>query len=489
MVDAAYHHWLARHKADVQPAAGPLISVLMPVHDTPVPILAAAVGSVRAQSYADWELCIADDGSSAQPTLDWLAAVRAEPRISVTRVAVNSGIASATNAALDHARGTFVALLDHDDALAPHALGRVAAEIARFPDAELIFSDEDKIVAGQRCCPYFKPGWNPDLMRAQNIVSHLGVYRRTRLLSLGGLRSGFEGSQDYDLALRVAAKCGEARIRHVPEVLYHWRQSPGSFSARRASQASAAARRAIQASLPAGARACPDAALPQWTRVIYPVPEPLPLVSILVAGEGTPPGDPLYPAIEHHRGPLHAARGGIALLLAPGLVAAEPGWLRELVSQVLRPEIGAAGARLDWPDGRIAQSGLVLDAVHIAQTLRPRSDADDPGYVGQFWLPRTVSALSRDCLAVRWDVFLSLGGLDAACGPYGDVDFCLRLAARGLRCVWTPHARLRYTGARPDERDGRAVALMQARWRESLAQDAYLNPNLVVRAGSLTIRQ
>ena len=474
----------------MRPPAGPLISVLMPVHNTPLPILAAALGSVRAQTYADWELCIADDASSGQPLRDWLASAAAtEPRISVVRLAVNGGIAAATNAALERARGDFIALLDHDDVLAPHALARVAAEIGAHPDAELIFSDEDKIDAGRRCCPYFKPGWNPDLMRAQNMVSHLGVYRRARMLALGGLRAGFEGSQDYDLALRVAAVCGNARIRHIPEMLYHWRQSPGSFSASQAARASEAARRAIQASLPASARVCPDPVLPQWSRVVYPVPKAAPRVSILVAGEGAAPADPFYPEVERHRGAVAETPGDVVLLLAPGLVSAVDGWLRELVSQALRPEIGAAGGRLDGPDGRIAQSGLVLDPVHVARTLRPRSDADDPGYVGQFRLARTVSALSRDCLAVRADVFRALGGLDAACGPYADLDFCLRLAAQGLRCVWTPHARLRYTALPRVVRDRAAAGLMRARWAAILARDPYFNPNLQVRGGSLRLRR
>ena len=490
MVDAAYPHWARRRNAVALPAAGPLISVLMPVHDTPVPVLAAAIGSVCAQTYADWQLCVADDASGDQPLRDWLAAAAAaEPRIGVVRLDANGGIAAATNAALRCARGDFVALLDHDDTLAAHALARVAAEIAAHPDAELIFSDEDKIVAGRRCCPYFKPGWNPDLMRAQNVVSHLGAYRRTRVLALGGLRAGFEGSQDYDLALRVASACGAARIRHVPEVLYHWRQSPASFSTRQAARASEAARRAVQASLPPGAVVCADPALPHWSRVTYPLPNPAPLVSAVVAGGGVAPGDTLYAAAKHHRGAPADAPGDVVLLLAPGLVAVEDGWLRELVSQALRPEVGAAGARLDGPDGRIAQSGLVLDPVYVAQTLRPRADEDDPGYVGQFRLPRTVSALSRDCLAVRRSVFRALGGMDGACGPYADVDFCLRLAAHGLRCVWTPHARLRYTTPPRVMRNPEAAGLMRARWAAALARDPYFNPNLQVRRGALGLRR
>ena len=461
----------------------------MPVFDPPAAWLAAAIGSVCAQTYANWELCVADDASTEHATCALLAArAEADPRIRIVKLPVNAGISAATNAALRIARGAFVALLDHDDELAPHALARVAAEIARYPDAALIFSDEDKIVDGRRCCPYFKPGWNPDLMHAQNMVSHLGVYRRELLLALGGLRAGFEGSQDYDLALRVAASCGHARIRHIPEVLYHWRQSPASFSATQAARASEAARRAVQSSAAAHAMVGADPVLPQWSRVTYAVPKPEPLVSVLLAGQGAIPDDPLYPAAERHCGNPGDAPGSVLLLLAPGLTPAGPGWLRELVGQALRPEVGAVGARLDRPDGRIAQSGLVLDPVRIVQTLRPRSDPDDPGYVGQFRLPRTVSALSQDCLAVRRDLFVAMDGLDPACGPYADADLCLRLAARGLRCVWTPHARLRYTTMPQPARDRGAARLMRARWGAALARDPYFNPNLVVRHGNLALR-
>ncbi len=462
----------------------------MPVCDTPAHLLAEAVASVAAQTYQDWELCVADD-ASVSPHIDPLLGSIVGPRVRVVRLAQRSGIAVSTNAALRLAGGQFVALLDHDDALAPHALARVAAEIAAHPRAELLFSDEDKIVGGRRGCPYFKPGWDPELMAGQNLVSHLGVYRRERLTAVGGLREGFEGSQDYDLALRFAASCGEDRIRHIPEVLYHWRQLPGSFSRVHAARSACSARLALSEARP-GAAVQPDPALPQWSRVVHALPDPAPLVSIVVDGSGSAPVDPGYPAVEVLRGePGRAAgraEGAVLLFMAPTLAGGQPGWLRELASQALRPEVGAVGGRLDRPDGRIAQSGLVLDPDRIAHTLAPRSDPDDPGYFGQFRLPRSVSAVSADCLAIRRDLFVQCGGFDPACGCYADIDLCLRLAARGLRCVWTPHARLGYTRHRQAARDVGAAHVMRERWGAVLARDPYLNPNLVVRHGNLALR-
>ena len=470
---------------------GPLVSVLLPVCETPQRLLCQAIASVTGQTYRDWELCVADDASQA-PHVGTVLGRNADPRVRIVRLPERSGIAACTNAALQLARGDFVALLDHDDALAPHALSRVATELAQHPDAELVFSDEDKIVDGRRCCPYFKPGWDPELMAGQNIVSHLGVYDRKRLLSIGGLRAGFEGSQDYDLALRFAAASGDSRIRHIPDVLYHWRQWPTSFSRTQAGRSADAARNALSDARP-GASVQPDPVLPQWTRIVHPLPDPTPLVSIIVPDGAAAPVDADYATVERVRGTAGEAaersNGAVLLFLAPGLRGGAPGWLRELASQALRPEVGAVGGRLDRPDGRIAQAGFVLDQERIAQTLSPRSDRDDPGYFGQFRLPRSVSALSGDCLAIRRALFFDVGGFDPACGPYADVDLCLRLATRGLRCVWTPHARLGYARLPRAVRDVEAARLMRARWGAVLASDPYLNPNLMVRRGNLVLRK
>ena len=254
-----------------------------------------------------------------------------------------------------------------------------------------------------------------------------------------------------------------------------------------ADRAAGSARRAIADAYPAAA-VHPVAGLPQWTRLVHKLPEPA-LVSVMLRGEGALPASSGHPRIELLRDEPTEAAGEVLLFLAPNLTAGDPDWLRELVSQAMRPEIGAAGARLDGPDGRVVQSGLILDPDSIARTLAPLSDADDPGYFGQFRLARSVSAVSADCLAVRRDVFLDAGGFDPACGPYADVDLCLRLGARGLRCVWTPHARLAYTRRPRAVRDTDAACLMRARWGSVLANDPYFNPNLTVRHGNLDLRE
>jgi len=211
-------------------ARQPLVSILLPVFNTPAPWLTRAIESVTAQAYRRWELCIADDASTAphvRPLLEHFAA--ADSRIKVVFRDANGHISAASNSALGLATGEWVALLDHDDELAPHALYEVVALLNAHPDAELVYSDEDKIDKdGHRHSPYFKPDFLPDLFTGQNYLTHLAVYRTALVRELGGFRLGVEGSQDWDLALRYVERTAPERIRHIPKVLYHWRALAGS---------------------------------------------------------------------------------------------------------------------------------------------------------------------------------------------------------------------------------------------------------------------
>jgi GT2 family glycosyltransferase len=528
-IDRAYPAWAAAAYAPADARNGPKISIVMPVRNPPPAFLKAAIASVQAQSYQNWELCIVDDASSAAdiPDIQNDAAQR-DTRIDTLFLSAPRGIAGASNAGIGHATGAYVAFMDHDDVLAPHALASVAAEIAAHPDVALIFSDEDQLVHGKPASPYFKPGWNPDLLLSQNLICHLAVFSRAVLADIGGLRAGYEGAQDYDLALRAMEHAGARRVRHVPGVLYHWRQSPDSFSATKAAACRLAARRALQDHLRDGADVVADDRLPQWSRIKFRLPDPLPLVSVILSEQGAMPKTD-YPALEIRHGSPGQASGEVIVLLAAGLVALEKDWLHELVAQALRPEIGAAGGKLTGPNGALAHTGYVLDPVHIVQSVLPKSDADDPGYRGHFMLMRTVSAVSGDCMAMRRSVFLQAGGWNGDAGVFADVDFCLRVAARGLRVVWTPHAHLHYArGQAPStlfklrqanhkEHEGhkghkedfnklfvsfvffvnlvtnshspqrRGAAWMRARWGDALAKDPYLNPNLTVHRNRLRL--
>ena len=210
----------------------PLISVLVPVYNPNLQFLQEAFDSVRNQVYDAWELCLADDASTdpaVRPLLEEMA--RSDERVRVEFRKTNGHIAACSNSALQLARGEWCALLDQDDLLAPHALAAVAAEIADYPAAGIIYTDEDKIDASSaRSNPYFKGDWNHELLLGQNFINHLGVYRAALLREIGGFREGFEGSQDYDLALRCVEKLQPEQVRHIPRVLYHWRMAEGSVA-------------------------------------------------------------------------------------------------------------------------------------------------------------------------------------------------------------------------------------------------------------------
>ena len=508
----------------------PLISVLMPVFNPPPDHLLAAIGSVQAQLYRRWELCIADDAST-DPTVGSILrrAAESDARIKVIRREQNGHISAASNSALGLATGLFVALLDHDDILPPHALFEVASVIGARGDADIIYSDEDHIDnEGRRSHPYFKPDWNADLMLGQNLISHLGVYRRSLMRQIGGFRVGFEGSQDHDLALRMVAETTADRIIHIPKVLYHWRQGAGDRTFSEAAQARCIVngRRAIQTfvnRLQPVAKVEPAPFVATWTRVVYPVPDPQPLVSVIVSGLGgkvglgdwmtrvldlthyaalellvadetTPlPGDAVAdPRVRRIAGPgsplrnaVDAARGDLLLFLDPALEPRGATWLSEMVSQAVRPDIGAVGAKLLSPQGTILHAGMVVGGRGIAFTPFVGRRRTQIGYFGHLQLTRNVTAVSGGCLLVRRRSYLAAGGFDDSLSPvFGDVDLCLKLGRASLRNLWTPYAELyrragSLLGTAIDSASyEREAAHMRERWGQLLAIDPHWNPNL-----------
>ncbi|HET9358599.1 MAG TPA: glycosyltransferase family 2 protein [Vicinamibacterales bacterium] len=522
----------------------PLLSVVMPVYDPDERWLRAAIESVQNQLYPRWELCIADDHSSNGLIRELLREIEAgDARIKVVFRQVNGHISAASNSALALASGEFVVLLDHDDVLPRHALLAVVCELNRHPDADLLYSDEDKIdEQGRRFDPYFKSDWNPELFYGQNMISHLGVYRREIVERVGGFREGFEGSQDYDLALRVVEHTRPDRIRHIPHILYHWRAVPGSAALAPDEKAYArdAARRAVQEhfdriGLQAVCEPAPRA--PSHHRIRYRVPEVAPHVTIIIPtrdrvdllsrcidsirsrstyaahdivivdnGSSTPEfriysdrarrdsrisilriDEPFNFSRLNNLGAARA-RGALLCFLNNDTEVISPDWLEELVSLASREEIGAVGATLYHPDDTVQHAGIALGlggiAAHRFRGL-PRGEAGNSGLLA---LTQAVSAVSAACMMVRKKVFDEVGGFDEALAvAYNDVDLCLRLGRRGLRNVWTPFAELYHfeSATRGTDVRGEARARLLAeaqvvrqRWRDVLGADPYFNPNL-----------
>jgi O-antigen biosynthesis protein len=529
----------------------PLISVVMPVYQTPDRLLTEAVESVRRQLYPDWELCIADDGSPSAHVGRLVGEfARLDERIKWIRRPENGHISAATNSALGLATGEFVAFMDHDDLLCESALYEVAVEIAAHPDVDILYSDEDRIdERGRRFNPYFKPNFNPELLLGQNMVNHLGVYRRQLIERIGGLREGFEGSQDYDLTLRAWAASSNQRIRHIPKVLYHWRAKAktASFSEKHQEQCAVLARKAIQEFLDQegqGAKVLVAPILDSYSRIVRKVPKPEPLVSVIVPTkdqaallsrcvEGILKGTE-YPNLEllivdhdsretetlglletlkhdprvrivPYTGPFnYSAMNNLAATKATGEVLAlvnndievvEPQWLNEMVAHATRPEIGAVGAKLLYPDGRVQHAGVVVGIGGVAGHSYLFARGAEPGYFGQALLTRAVSAVTGACLVVRKSAFLEVGGLNAddLTIAFNDIDFCLKLQARGYRNVWTPFAQLVHhesaSRGREDTtekrvRFNRETEFMRRQWREVIENDPLYNPNLTLDAAN-----
>jgi GT2 family glycosyltransferase len=518
-------------------AARPVFSILMPAFETPPEVLRAAIDSVTSQLYPFWELCVADDASRSPAVLDIVSrAAAADPRVRWVRRQENGHIAAATNSALALATGEFVALMDHDDLLAEHALYAMAGAIAAHPDADVLYSDEDCIDAsGRRSDPYFKPMWSPELLCGHNMISHLGVYRRSLVLSLGGLRTGYEGSQDWDLALRATSATTPDKVRHVPGVLYHWRRqgAAASFSEGALARCTEAGRRAVedwlQAEGAAGACVEPARLAPFWTRVRYALPSPRPVVEVVMAAlhqgpvlqaacdgvlemtdwpasrfslavvacgcatrDPLPPRDRLRivhaPAGCGTGAALNAGvsgAGDVLVFLSSDIEVVDADWLAELVRLAMRPAVGIAGPKLVYADGKVAQAGAPADGSGDPALPAPAPFAD-AGYYGQFALTRSVASLAGGCLAMRRSVFEEAGGFDTGLlEAFHETDLCLRVRDLGYRVVWSADALLAHQATGTDALASRWQAggpagadraAMRRKWDRALFDEPYVHP-------------
>ncbi|WP_446905044.1 glycosyltransferase [Aeromonas veronii] len=553
----SYAEWVRRYetldkiaidnmKQDISSLASvPKISVVMPVYNAPLKYLKEAIESVKNQLYPNWELCIADDASTDHAIRDLLESYAAnDTRIKVNFRKENGHISAASNSALELATGDFIALLDNDDLLPIHALYYVAKTIVDHPDVVLIYSDEDKINdSGVRYDPYFKCELNYELLLAQNMICHLGVYKRSVLKEIGGFRLGFEGAQDYDLALRVLESIQPKQVIHIPRILYHWRAIPGStaLGADEKDYAAIAARKVISEHLVRTGRGgivSPAPEAPSLSRVRYPLPEQLPLVSIII-----PTRDradllgmcldsllakttyPNYEVIIVDNGSTEAAtqqlfahqpknkvkiirddtpfnysrlnnlavqhsEGEVICLMNNDIEILTPDWIEEMLSFSCQPDIGCVGARLWYPDGRLQHGGVILGIGGIAGHSFKYLPKGRAGYFSRAVLHQSMSAVTAACLMIRRDVWEQVNGLDEnLMVAFNDVDFCLRVRKLGYRNVWTPYAEMNHhesasrgheTTPEKQARFLGEIQFMKERWSEELYNDPAYSKNLTL---------
>lgn len=543
---AVYANWIRKRtvteelrqlfvaKAEAFPVK-PRFSVIMPTFNSPPAFLAQAIESVLAQTYPDWELLAVDDGSIDPATHRIIREFAArDPRVRPTFLPVNGGIARASNAALAQANGDYIALLDHDDMLAPHALHVFADAINRDPQADWLYSDEDKIdEAGRRSAPFFKPDWSPAYFLSCMYSCHLGVYRTSLARRLGGFRPEFDFAQDYDLALRFAAVTQQ--IVHIPDILYHWRTLPQSTASggEAKPQAELAARRAVQDFVDHGRYrgSVGVGPLPGTHRVHFEiVGEPLVSIAIPTAGyrnaantgwyvldlirsireRTTYPhveivvsenGD-LPPELAQALGDLgarlirydseifnlsdkmnrlaEAARGEFVILLNDDIRVISRGWIEEMLMWCQQDGISGAGAKLFFPDGRIQHAGVLLLGQGPSHPYY-QHHGSEIGQVCSAVVPRDYSAVTGACTMIRRRDFLAVGGYDPAYRiNYNDVDFCMRLNSHtGGHFVFTPYAYLEHheSVSRP-EPEPSELARFNRQWADFVGHDPFYNSNL-----------
>lgn len=519
----------------------PTFSFVVPVYNTPSDLLIECMESMLAQTYPDFEICIADDNSPNPDVSRTLKRYANDPRVKIVQREYNGHISAASNSALDLATGDFVVLVDHDDVIPDYALFVVAHYLNLHPQARILFSDEDKITPeGERFTPYFKGAFDPYLLYGHNMVSHLGVYCRELLESIGGFRLGLEGSQDYDLLLRAFEKVGEAAVVHIPHVLYHWRAIPGStaISADQKGYAIFAAKNAINAHFTRTGKPLlsVDAFAPGNTAVVRtrnfdtPVSIIIPTrdglddlracvdsilafdhraTEILVVDNGSEEPDTLayldalsrseIARVIAYPGPFNfsdinnvaaaEATGDILCFLNNDTEVVTPDWIDRARALLSLGDVGMVGARLLYPDGAIQHFGVTVGAAKHGVAAHPHCGlpGSSSGYFSKARLMQQFSAVTAACMFVTKEAFTAAGGFDPELRvAYNDVDLCLKVRREGFKIVCDPdivlvHKESRTRGS--DEEGDKArrldaeAATMRARWADVLDHDPFYSPN------------
>ena len=554
--DQAYQLWLlartpTRHALQQMTSRSgllahqPLFSVIMPVFNTPERYLREAVETVRAQAYPRWELVIVDDGSTAAAIPGLLAEYAArDSRITVQVLSRNAGIAAASNAAIARASGEYLVLLDHDDLLTPDALYQVACCVNEHPDADMIYSDEDKVDGyGFLGGPFFKPDWCPDSFLSRMYPCHLMVLRRARVEELGSFRVEYEGAHLYDFVLRLTEQSD--RVFHIPKVLYHWRMHREStaLDAGVKPWVYEADHRALQAAV--DRRGEPGTVVPvpgspgfyvvryvigdyEKVSIIIPTRDHAELLDKCLASVFALSTYPDFEVVlvdngsverrtadliadwtrrepERFRGirldiPFNfsrlcnagvlAARGRYLLFLNDDTEVITPDWIDAMVEQAQRPAIGAVGALLLYADGTIQHAGAILGLGGLAAHSHRGCRSDSPGYAGQVISINNYLSVAGACLMCRRAVFEEVGPfLEELPSGYEDVDFCLKMVERGYRNVYLPHVKLYHYEGQSRGRDyalrepaeyQRSADYMTRRWRAFIDHDPCYNPNLTL---------
>lgn len=531
----------------------PTISILVPIYNPPEPVLREMIQSVLDQIYPYWELCLADDCSSAphvKAVLEEYAQI--DSRINAVFRTKNGHISAASNSALEVATGEFIALLDHDDVLTPDALYEVVSLLNRHPEADMIYSDEDKLTeAGKRTDPSFKPDWSPDSFLSRMYICHLGIYRKSIIDKIGGFRLGFEGSQDYDLVLRFTEHTSQ--IFHIPKVLYHWRMlatSEASGSGVKSYASDAAAKAISEAMYRRGEPGrvdlteLPGVYIPRYhlkeeslVSIIIPTRNLGKILDtcltsifekstyqnfeIILIDNGSDEAESIeiieswkrkepqrffsylydipfnFSKINNYA--LNKARGNYLLFLNNDVEIITSDWIEAMLEQAQRESIGAVGAKLFYPDDTLQHGGVIVGLGGVAGHSHKHLPKGHYGYSRQAISVNNYSAVTAACLMCRKEVFESVGGFeDSLQVAFNDIDLCLKIKEAGYSNVWLPHVQLYHYESKsrgyednPEKlkRFQTEISYMQKHWASAIERDPHYSPNLTRDREDYSIRQ
>lgn len=528
----------------------PLFSICIPVYNIEEKWLRKCISSVENQYYGHWQLCMADDCSTDEKVREILREYeKKDSRIQVVYRQKNGHISEATNSALEIAEGEFIVLMDNDDELSPDALFEAAKLLQDHRDADVIYSDSDKITeTGHRKDPYFKPDYSPDTLLSYNYISHLGIYRRRLVEQVGGFRTGVEGSQDYDLLLRITEITD--KVYHIPKILYHWRIIEGSTASGvgQKNYAYLAGKKVLEDAIE---RRGYHAKVRLLEKILcYNVefyPKEKHLISIIIPTKDK--ADVLERCLESiysktktqdyeiivvdnnseekatfalfdqykKRGNFRVlrqpipfnysrlnneavkiARGDMLLFLNNDVEVITEDWLTLMAGEAEREEIGAVGVKLLYPDNTVQHAGVVLGILGVAGHMGVGKDREDNGYMSHLSLRRNYSAVTAACMMIRKEVFEKVGGFEENLQvAFNDIDFCLKVKNQGYRNIFLADVLLYHyeslsrgleDSSEKIARFNSEVKYMQEKWGEQLLQDGCYNCNFDLNTDKLQIK-
>ena len=529
----------------------PVISVVVPVYNTPELYLRQMIESVQNQTYPYWELCIADGSPDASVTGKIIEEYQGDKRIRYKVLNENRGISDNTNEAIAMATGTYIGLFDHDDLLTEDALYEVAGK-AVSTGADVIYTDEDKIKGdtGERYQPNFKPDFNLDLLRSNNYICHFLVVRRSLVEQVGGLNKAYDGAQDHDFLFRCIEQTD--KIAHVPKVLYHWRVHAASTADNPLSKKYAydSGKRAVLDHI----RRCgedaevTDTIFPGFYRVKYKI-EGKPLVSIIIPNKDEretlksclesiwnistydnyeiiivennstdPETFSYYKEIDGKKGVrvvywkegfnysalnnfgFEYANGEYILCLNNDITIITPDWLEWMIGQCQRETVGIAGVRLYYPDDTIQHAGVIVGIGGVAGAMFVGMARERSGYLRKAILQQDLSAVTAACMMVDRKAWEAVGGFNTDLAvAFNDIDFCLKVREKGYLVVYEPNAELYHYESKsrgyedtPEKqmRFKREIDYMKEHWSQILTEgDPYYNPNFSLKTCDYSLRK